>query len=112
VIRCGEWIGIVVCDLFEAAAFKEIASGWHGGATLSAAVEPARHLATDSRSSFRAKRAPARKGRPAAADALACIGGDRKVTPRARVSLAPQLSGVQRFASLPLRRAKKGIWVC
>jgi transcriptional regulator with PAS, ATPase and Fis domain len=47
VVRCGEWIGVVVCEQGEAAAFKEIAPGWHGGATLFAAVEPARHLAAD-----------------------------------------------------------------
>jgi transcriptional regulator with PAS, ATPase and Fis domain len=40
-VRCGEWIGIVVAgpgpDNLE-----EIAPGWYGGATLAAAVEPAR----------------------------------------------------------------------
>jgi transcriptional regulator with PAS, ATPase and Fis domain len=46
-IRCGEWIGVVVHELDDASPFEEIAAGWHGGATLSAAVEPARHLATD-----------------------------------------------------------------
>jgi transcriptional regulator with PAS, ATPase and Fis domain len=49
VIRCGEWIGVVVWQGGddEAAAFREIAPGWHGGATLFAAVEPARRLAAD-----------------------------------------------------------------
>jgi transcriptional regulator with PAS, ATPase and Fis domain len=47
VVRCGEWVGVVVSQDDESAAFKEIAPGWHGGATLLAAVEPARHLATE-----------------------------------------------------------------
>jgi transcriptional regulator with PAS, ATPase and Fis domain len=46
-IRCGEWIGVVVCDDDGSVGFKEIASGWYGGTTLSAAIEPARHIAAD-----------------------------------------------------------------
>jgi transcriptional regulator with AAA-type ATPase domain len=44
VVRCGEWIGVAVV---APPAFTAIAPGWHGGATLAAAVEPARRLASD-----------------------------------------------------------------
>jgi transcriptional regulator with AAA-type ATPase domain len=44
VVRCGEWIGVAVA---AAPAFTAIAPDWHGGATLAAAVEPARRLAAD-----------------------------------------------------------------
>ena len=47
VIRCGEWIGVVTCDEDGSAGFGEIASGWYGGATLSAAIEPGRHVPED-----------------------------------------------------------------
>lgn len=47
VVRCGEWIGVVVAEAVEAAGFREIAPGWYGGATLAAAVEPARRIAPD-----------------------------------------------------------------
>lgn len=46
VVRCGEWVGIVVAD-DDAGGLKEIAPGWFGGATLTAATEPARRLAAD-----------------------------------------------------------------
>jgi transcriptional regulator with AAA-type ATPase domain len=42
VIRCGEWIGVVVSEPAGAAAFGEITPGWWGGAKLAAAVEPLR----------------------------------------------------------------------
>jgi transcriptional regulator with PAS, ATPase and Fis domain len=52
VVRCGEWIGIVVWE--EAGAtpgpetgFAEIISGWFGGATLAAAVAPFRRFPVD-----------------------------------------------------------------
>ena len=49
VVRCGEWIGVLVstADAPPAASFGEIGAGWYGGATLRAAVEPARRLAID-----------------------------------------------------------------
>jgi two-component system response regulator PilR (NtrC family) len=49
VVRCGEWIGVLVstADASPAASFGEIGAGWYGGATLRAAVEPARRLAID-----------------------------------------------------------------
>ena len=46
VVRCGEWIGVVVSEpADEAADFQEIEPGWFGGATLRAAAAPA-HRAT------------------------------------------------------------------
>jgi transcriptional regulator with PAS, ATPase and Fis domain len=47
VVRCGEWIGVVVCEPGELVPFQEIAPGWYGGAVLLAAVAPARHVAVD-----------------------------------------------------------------
>jgi sigma-54 dependent transcriptional regulator, acetoin dehydrogenase operon transcriptional activator AcoR len=49
VIRCGEWIGVLVAttEPAGAASFAAIGQGWYGGATLRAAVEPARRLAID-----------------------------------------------------------------
>jgi transcriptional regulator with PAS, ATPase and Fis domain len=47
VLRCGEWIGVVTCEEDGSAGFGEIAPGWYGGATLSAALEPARHIPED-----------------------------------------------------------------
>jgi DNA-binding NtrC family response regulator len=46
VVRCGEWIGVVVSDAVSA-PFAEIGPGWYGSAALAAAVEPARRLAVD-----------------------------------------------------------------
>ena len=43
VIRCGEWIGVVVADN-DSAGFGAILPGWFGGAVLKAAVEPARRV--------------------------------------------------------------------
>ena len=44
VVRCGEWIGVVSAADGEHDGFREITPGWFGGATLAAAVEPARRL--------------------------------------------------------------------
>jgi transcriptional regulator with PAS, ATPase and Fis domain len=46
VLRCGEWLGVVTADT-DAIGFREIAPGWHGGATLFAAAEPALRMAVD-----------------------------------------------------------------
>ncbi len=43
VIRCGEWVGVVVADT-DSVGFQEILPGWFGGAILSAAVEPAKRV--------------------------------------------------------------------
>ena len=43
VVRCGEWVGVMVADT-DSVGFQEILPGWFGGAILSAAVEPARRL--------------------------------------------------------------------
>jgi transcriptional regulator with AAA-type ATPase domain len=47
VVRCGEWIGVVVSDDGAPDVFKEIAPGWFGGAALAAAVAPGRTIAAD-----------------------------------------------------------------
>src|SRR6185369_14727849 len=47
VVRCGEWIGVIVAHASDADGFREIAPGWFGGATLQAAVQPASRVATD-----------------------------------------------------------------
>jgi transcriptional regulator with AAA-type ATPase domain len=47
VVRCGEWVGVVMGEGAESVEFREIAPGWHGGAKLSSAVEPARRMAVD-----------------------------------------------------------------
>ena len=49
VVRCGEWIGVLVATTEPAgsASFGAIGQGWYGGATLRAAVKPARRLAID-----------------------------------------------------------------
>ena len=60
VVRCGEWIGVAVAEPDGAPGFQEIAAGWYGGATLAAAVEPARRLAAD----------------PAAADLVFVVQGE------------------------------------
>ena len=44
VIRCGEWVGVVVSEPAEAPAFAEITPGWWGGAKLAAAVQPLRQI--------------------------------------------------------------------
>ncbi|HZL18447.1 MAG TPA: sigma-54-dependent Fis family transcriptional regulator [Polyangia bacterium] len=46
VVRCGEWVGVVVADQ-GADLFGEIAPGWFGGSAFRAAVEPARRVAVD-----------------------------------------------------------------
>ena len=52
VVRCGEWIGVVVWEEPGSATgadngFSEIAPGWFGGATLAAAVAPFRRFPPD-----------------------------------------------------------------
>ena len=47
VVRCGEWIGVVSLAAGDSDGFREIAAGWFGGATLAAAVEPARRLTAE-----------------------------------------------------------------
>jgi len=47
VVRCGEWIGVLVSEREGAPAFGEIGPGWYGSATLADAVEPARRLRAD-----------------------------------------------------------------
>ena len=47
VIRCGEWIGVVVSEPASSVGFQELAPGWWGGAALRAACEPARRLPAD-----------------------------------------------------------------
>jgi len=44
VIRCGEWIGVVVEEPPDARGFQEIAPGWWGGDALRAACEPVTRL--------------------------------------------------------------------
>jgi len=46
VLRCGEWVGVVVGDE-DPAGFREIAAGWYGGSLLAAAAEPAKRVAVD-----------------------------------------------------------------
>jgi sigma-54 dependent transcriptional regulator, acetoin dehydrogenase operon transcriptional activator AcoR len=46
VLRCGEWIGIVVADA-DAGGFRAITPGWYGGAALARAVEPVRKIGAD-----------------------------------------------------------------
>jgi len=47
IVRCGEWVGVVVAESADANGFHEIAPAWFGGAALSAAVGPARRLPAD-----------------------------------------------------------------
>lgn len=47
IVRCGEWIGVVLTHGADAPGYREIAPRWFGGATLAAAVEPARRIAPD-----------------------------------------------------------------
>ena len=58
VVRCGEWIGVVVLegaqegegqgpDPGRAPGFAELSPGWFGGATLAAAVAPCRRIGAD-----------------------------------------------------------------
>lgn len=47
VVRCGEWIGVVVAEDADAPAFHQIAPGWYGGAALSEAAEPASRVVGD-----------------------------------------------------------------
>jgi transcriptional regulator with PAS, ATPase and Fis domain len=46
VLRCGEWIGVVVSDE-DPEGFRTIVPGWSGGHALAAAAEPARSLKAD-----------------------------------------------------------------
>jgi transcriptional regulator with AAA-type ATPase domain len=48
VVRCGEWIGVVVVEpVGSAGGFRELAPGWWGGATLREACEPALAVPAD-----------------------------------------------------------------
>jgi transcriptional regulator with AAA-type ATPase domain len=47
VIRCGEWIGVLVSGSNGGTPFGEIQPGWYGGGTLAAALDPARRLAVE-----------------------------------------------------------------
>src|SRR5436190_14540340 len=47
VVRCGEWVGVTVSSPGHARPFQEIGAGWFGGATLRAAVEPAKRMALE-----------------------------------------------------------------
>jgi transcriptional regulator with PAS, ATPase and Fis domain len=47
VVRCGEWIGVLINAREGAAPFGEIMPGWYGSAVLADAVEPARRLRAD-----------------------------------------------------------------
>ena len=61
VVRCGEWIGVSVCEAEGSDADSARSSpGWFGGAVLRAAVAPARRIAGDLPISSRARPAPAR----------------------------------------------------
>lgn len=46
VVRCGEWVGILVADPGPD-PFREVAPGWFGGATLLTAVQAARRIDVD-----------------------------------------------------------------
>jgi transcriptional regulator with PAS, ATPase and Fis domain len=46
VVRCGEWIGVIVSEN-EPGKFEEIAPGWYGGSALMTVAEPARRVASD-----------------------------------------------------------------
>jgi transcriptional regulator of acetoin/glycerol metabolism len=46
VVRCGEWTGVVVAGEGPD-GLEEIAPGWYGGATLAAAIEPARRAGAE-----------------------------------------------------------------
>jgi len=46
VLRCGEWIGLLVAEP-NGGGFEQIGPGWWGGAALRDAVAPARHLPPD-----------------------------------------------------------------
>jgi two-component system response regulator FlrC len=46
VLRCGEWIGVVVADE-DPLGLRELSPGWYGGASLAIAAEPARQLNAD-----------------------------------------------------------------
>src|SRR6185369_9692805 len=47
VVRCGEWIGVVVTELAPPPPFGEVAPGWFGGAALQRAAGPASRIAID-----------------------------------------------------------------
>ena len=47
VVRCGEWIGVLVSEPADSGGFMEIAPGWFGGFKLATALESARRIATD-----------------------------------------------------------------
>jgi transcriptional regulator with AAA-type ATPase domain len=47
VIRCGEWIGVVVHANASDPDFHELAPGWWGGAALALTVEPLRRVGAD-----------------------------------------------------------------
>lgn len=46
IVRCGEWIGIVLAG-DRSGGFREIAPGWYGGLALAAAVAPTRGMPAD-----------------------------------------------------------------
>lgn len=46
VVRCGEWVGVVVAESDDL-GFRELSTGWFGGATLARAVADARRVPTD-----------------------------------------------------------------
>jgi transcriptional regulator with AAA-type ATPase domain len=46
VVRCGEWIGVLVSEPEGSPGFQEIAPGWYGGSKLSAAVSAAKRIVT------------------------------------------------------------------
>jgi len=46
VLRCGEWVGVVVADE-DPEGFHAIAAGWSGGHALACAAAPARNLSAD-----------------------------------------------------------------
>lgn len=48
VVRCGEWLGVVVAERDGADGFREIAPGWYGGAKLAEVANPAQRVAVAS----------------------------------------------------------------
>jgi transcriptional regulator of acetoin/glycerol metabolism len=47
VVRCGEWVGVIVVVDDASPSFSEIGPGWYGGSALRAAVEPAKKIAPE-----------------------------------------------------------------
>jgi len=47
VLRCGEWVGVVVSDTYPPPPFREIAEGWYGGSALGEVAEAARRIPQD-----------------------------------------------------------------